>query len=95
MFVLALSVDLHLPTSRSLKERRSVVKPIVEGARRRFSVSAAEVAGGDTWQRATLGFAVVSGSAGVAQSVIDDVERFVWSFPEVEVTASARSWLEP
>ncbi|MHB8504371.1 MAG: DUF503 domain-containing protein, partial [Acidimicrobiales bacterium] len=70
------------------------VKPIVEGCRRRFSVAAAEVDHQDTWQRATIGVATVSASAAQASVVLDAVERFVWSFPEAEVTATRRDWLE-
>jgi hypothetical protein len=77
----------------SLKEKRAVLRPILEGSRRRYAVAAAEVDHQDRWQRATLGMATVSGSAAHAQQVLDAVERFVWSFPEVEVTASERGWL--
>jgi len=94
VFVLALRVDLHLPACRSLKDRRQVVKPIVEGARQRFRVSAAEVGGLDRWQRAELGFAVVSAVPHQASAIMDEVERFVWSFPEVEVLLAERNWLE-
>jgi uncharacterized protein YlxP (DUF503 family) len=94
LLVLALAIDIHLPDSRSLKDRRAVVRPIIDGARHRFRVSAAEVGHQDLWQRARLGFAVVASSQGQASEVIDDVERFVWSFPELEVTSSERWWLE-
>lgn len=70
-----------------------MVRPIVDGARRRFSVAAAEVDHQNAWHLATVGVAAVSGSAGHAQEVIDAVERFVWSFPEVEVISSARAWM--
>jgi len=53
-----------------LKEKRAVVKPILEGARRRFQVAAAEVAYQDKWQRAGLGFAVVGGDAGHLEQVL-------------------------
>jgi uncharacterized protein YlxP (DUF503 family) len=39
--------------------------------------------------------ATVSGSVGRAEETLDAVERFVWSFPEAEVTAATRDWLEP
>ena len=94
MFVLSLSIDLHLPEVRSLKAKRSIVRPLVEGARRRFGVAAAEVDFQDQWQRTVLGFAVVSGREGHAVEVIDEVERFVWSHPEVQVLSSERRWLE-
>lgn len=94
MHVLALEIEVHIPESRSLKSRRAALKPLVEGARRRFGVASAEVDGGDSWQRATLGFAVVSNSVHHASEVIDDVERFVWSSPEIQVLSSRRLWLE-
>jgi uncharacterized protein len=92
--VLALSVELHLPACRSLKDRRAVVRPILDGARHRFRISAAEVGHQDKWQRAQLGFAVVSPSESQATEVMDHVERFVWSFPEVEVGSIERHWLD-
>ncbi len=94
MHVLALAVDLHLPDCRSLKAKRSVLRPIVEGTRARFPVAVAETAWQDTWQRAQIGVAAVSSSARVAQEIVDDVERFVWSFPDVEVTEVRRHWME-
>jgi uncharacterized protein len=94
MFVLAAEVDLFLPECRSLKAKRSVVKPIVEGARRRFGVAAAEVGSQESWQRTRLGFAAVSSSQHHVEEVMDEVDRFVWSFPEVQVLGSERRWLE-
>jgi uncharacterized protein len=94
MFVLAVEADLHINESRSLKAKRQVIRPIVEGARQRFGVAAAEGGYQDQWQRTLLGFAVVAGTAGHAVDVIDAVDRFVWSRPEVEVLSMDRKWLE-
>ena len=94
MFVLALEVELLIRESQSLKHKRSVVKPIVEGARRRFSVSAAEIGRQDNWRQAQLGFAVVASSEHQATETMANVERFVWSQAEAEVTSLERKWLE-
>jgi uncharacterized protein YlxP (DUF503 family) len=94
MFVLAARIDLHLPGCRSLKDRRQVIRPILDGARHRFGVSAAEVDHQDRWQRAALGFAAVSGRQHHATDVIEEVERFVRSFPEAEVIDIERTWLD-
>jgi len=94
MHVLALRMELRLPAADSLKAKRSTITPILEGARRRYQVAAAEIEDQDTWNRAVLGFTAVSGSAAHTETVIDQVDRFVWSFPEVEVVDAARSWLE-
>ena len=92
--MLAWSVDLHLPEVRSLKAKRAVVKPITEGIRRRYAASVSEVAFQDTWQRARIGVAVVASSEHQAGEIVDAVERFVWSHPEVQVLDSRRSWLD-
>lgn len=86
-------MDLRLPAVHSLKEKRAVLRPILDGARRRYAVAAAEVGAQEAWQSATIGMAAVSGSAHHAGEVLDAVERFVWSFPEVEVTSTLRNWL--
>ena len=69
-----------------------MIKPILEGARRRYQVAAAEVAFQDQWQRAELGMAAVASTAGHVDEVLGQVERFVWSFPEVEVFRCERGW---
>jgi uncharacterized protein YlxP (DUF503 family) len=92
--VLALSVELHVPASQSLKAKRSVVQSLLESARHRFSVAASETGHQDSWQRAQLGFVAVSGSPTHCTDVIDEVERYVWSTPGVEVLDVGRHWLE-
>lgn len=94
VYVAAVEFDLHIPESHSLKAKRSVVKPMVEGMRRRYQVAAAEVGHHQQWQRALLGAAVVASTAGHVVEVLDEVERFVWSHPEVQVLSSTRSWLD-
>lgn len=94
MYVGALEVEIHLPATRSLKAKRSVVRHLIEASRQRFGVSASEVAHHDRWQRAGLGFSVVAPSATYAQELLDRVERFVWSHPEIEVISVRRHWLD-
>jgi len=85
-------VELHIPQSRSLKEKRAAVKPVVEGLRQRFSLSAAEVGYQDKWQRSLIGFAVVSGTYAHAAEVMATAERWLWSRPDIEVSSFATSW---
>lgn len=87
-------MTLHLPAGSSLKAKRSVVRHLVESSRRRFGVSACEVADHELWQRAVLGFAVVAPSAGHADALLDRTERYVWSHPEVEVLETSRHWVD-
>ena len=92
MHVAVVRFQLHIPHSRSLKEKRAAVKPVVEGIRHRFSLSVAEVGYQDKWQRAMVGVAVVAGSQAHAADVVDSVERWVWSRPDVEVSQFDRQW---
>jgi len=89
-----LTIEFLIESSRSLKDKRAVVRHILDSARRRFAVSASEIAHHDKWQRAELGFAVVAVDAAHVTEVLDAVERFVWAHPEVAVTASERHWIE-
>jgi uncharacterized protein YlxP (DUF503 family) len=89
----AFEVEIRIPDARSLKDRRQVVRSVLDGARHRFGVSVAEVGGQDTWQRATLGFAVVASEARLAEEILDAIDRFLWSRPEIEVLAGETHWL--
>ncbi len=94
MVVLAFEVDLHLPASTSLKDKRMVVRSILDTARSRFGVAAAEIDHQDQRQRALLGFAAVSSSVSHATAVMDNVDRLVWSTAGVDVLSTERRWLE-
>ncbi|HEX7095796.1 MAG TPA: DUF503 domain-containing protein [Acidimicrobiales bacterium] len=95
MHVLALAIEVHLPASRSLKHKRAVLRPLLDGIRSRYpGVAVAETNHQDRWQRAEIGVAAVSGSARTVRELLDEVERFVWSFPDLEVLTMRRYWAE-
>lgn len=82
--------DLLLPPdSRTLKAKRSYVRPIV-AALRKFEVSAAEVGLLDLHGRSEIGVAVVAADPGHVTEVLDSCERLVFGRPEVEVLATRR-----
>ena len=91
---LVAEIDLHLPAAGSLKEKRSVVTSIVRNLDQIHGVAAAEVDHLDVWQRTLIGSAVVGGTASRVRSVMDGIERYVWSRPEVEVLEFRTSWWE-
>ena len=92
MHVAVIRIELHIPHSRSLKEKRAAVKPIVEGIRHRFQLTAAEVDFQDKWQRAAIGVAVLAASHAHASDVVNSVERWVWSRADVEISSFATQW---
>lgn len=94
MFAAVLTMDLHLPHVDSLKAKRATITPILAGARRRYEVAAAEVAHQDRFGSTQVSFAAVSGTLTMVTEILDAVERFVWSFPEVEVSHTWRNWID-
>jgi uncharacterized protein YlxP (DUF503 family) len=90
----AVRFDLRVPQSRSLKAKRMALRPIIDGLRHRFKVSVAEVDHQDTWQRAAIAVALVSGSERHLREMCDSVERFVASAPDVEMLGHESSYLE-
>lgn len=94
MHAAAARFDIHIPHSQSLKAKRQVVRPIVDGIRHRFKVSVAEVDHLDQWQRVAIGVAVVSGTESHAREVLAAIERFVAAAPGIELLHVDTSWLE-
>jgi uncharacterized protein YlxP (DUF503 family) len=92
VFVAAMSVDLLLGDVRSLKQKRSVLRPLLADLSRRYAVSVAEVGEQQLYRRAEVGVALVTASATHGRQVLDQVERTIAARPEVELL-SARQWL--
>ena len=91
MYVGCLELDLLLGDVRSLKQKRSLVRPVVAELRRRYDVSAAEAGHHDLHRRALLGVAAVAPDRAHCVEVLDSCERWVAGRPELELL-SARQW---
>lgn len=70
-------ITLYLPAAESLKDKRRVVKSLIQRAHNRFNVSMAEVADLDDRRVATLGVTCVSNSGAHCQDVLASVIAFV------------------
>ncbi len=88
MIVGILQIVLSIPGSDSLKDKRQVVKSILDLARNRFNISAAEIDRLDSHRSAGLAFACVSNDKSVANSVLDRVMDMIESNPLCEITES-------
>jgi uncharacterized protein YlxP (DUF503 family) len=85
MHVGYLQVRLHVPEASSLKEKRQVVKSILDRARHKWNVAAAEIDEQDVHRIAVLGFASVSGSAHHAREVVSKLLDGLLAHPAVRV----------
>lgn len=77
MFVGIVRIELHIPASRSLKDKRSVIQGLKERIRHRVRAAVAEVDHQDLWQRAALGVAVVSADARHVDEQLQSVRSLV------------------
>jgi uncharacterized protein len=85
-----LEFDLLLGDVRSLKQKRSAIRPVIAELRRRFAVSVAESGAQDLYRRANIGIAVVSADRGHVVDVLDAAERLVASRSEMELLSVRR-----
>ncbi|MCF6524924.1 DUF503 domain-containing protein [Streptomyces sp. JJ36] len=92
MYVGTLSFDLLLGDVHSLKQKRSVVRPILAELQRKHAVSVAEVGEQDLYRRARIGLAAVSGDMKHVTDVLDRCERMVAGRPEVELLSVRRRY---
>ena len=83
--------DVLLGAVGSLKEKRSVLRPLLADLRRRTEVAAAEVGDHDLHRRSRIGVTVVAGDAAHVRDVLDRAERMLsLEHPEITVLSARR-----
>lgn len=86
MQTVSAKLKFYIPFSTSLKDKRQVTQSLIQKSRHKFNASIAEVDTQDAHQTLTLGVAVVSCEVGHAQSMIDEIIRFMEDNTEAELT---------
>ena len=82
------AVEIHIHGSRSLKQKRGVVRSISQRVRNRFNLSVAEVGGWDRWQFAVLGLSAMGSDAVVVRRVLERALEFIEDLHLAEVLNS-------
>jgi uncharacterized protein YlxP (DUF503 family) len=85
MWIGWIEFDILLGDVQSLKEKRSVIRPLLAEIKRRYDVSVAEVGDHDQYRRARLGAGLVAADRAHLVEVLDAVERLVAGRPEIEL----------
>ena len=78
---------LHIPHAASLKDKRRVLRRVVDRVAAKFNTSIAEVDELNDARRAALGFAVVSNDSRHANSMIDKITGFIESLAVAQLGA--------
>jgi uncharacterized protein YlxP (DUF503 family) len=84
MIVASLRVRLFIRESRSLKDKRQVVRSIKDRLRNQFNVSVAEVEAEDHRQLAVLGVAMVGNETAPLRATLDQIVAALRSHPVAE-----------
>lgn len=92
MVLMGLEVELLLMDSYSLKDKRSVVKSIIDRVHNRYNVSAAEVDENDLLNKGVIGFGIVSNNRQHAQKVLQQVQKEIEDLYPVEIIHT--EWME-
>lgn len=88
MVIGVLSIVLSIPGSNSLKDKRQVVKSVLDGIRNKFNCSAAEIDNLDSHRRAGLAFTVVGNDKSLVNRILDKILDYIDSNPLCEVIES-------
>jgi len=80
-----LIVVIHLHDTQSLKDKRQIIKSLIETTRQKFNISIAEVDDLDMWGRATVGIACVANDKQFVNKVLDKVLDTLESNPTIDV----------
>jgi uncharacterized protein len=94
LFVGVARLVLQIPGSRSLKDRRRVVRSFKDRARARLAAAIAEVGDVESWQVATIGVAVVSADAAHCDELLASVTSLAGALPEA-LLADVRTEIVP
>ena len=90
MLVAVMTFRLYAPWVHSLKEKRMVVRSLKAKLQNTFSVSVAEVDEQDVHQIAVIGVAAIVAHRAMADSLMDDLSRFVEENTEAEIMEETR-----
>jgi hypothetical protein len=95
VYVGAVELDVLFGDVHSLKQKRSLVRPVIAELRRRFEVAAAEAGHVDLHRRSLIGVAAVAADAGHVREVLAACERLVAGRPELDVLSARHRILGP
>lgn len=86
-------LDLYIYDVNSLKEKRSVIKSIINKSRNKFNISIAEVSDNDKWNRSIIGFSTVSNDSKIIDNLFESVIKFILSNYNIEILSTDKEIL--
>ena len=92
--VLLLVVECHIPHSQSLKQKRVVIKSLIDRLRTRLNASVSETGFLEEWQRSVIALSLVSNSRRYLQQQLEAIEQLLnASSGDLTVSGIEQHWL--
>lgn len=93
IFTLQVLVHCHIPYAQSLKQKRRVLKSLIERMKNRLNASVAEVSHHDDWQRAVIGLSLISNDRQYLSRQLSLIEQLLLQHADIEIIRIEHAWL--
>lgn len=78
-------IEIYIPMATSLKEKRRVIKGLIDKARNKFNIAIAEVDNNDLWKNATIGIVTISNERAYIDKLLSKIINFIQRFDRMEI----------
>ncbi|MEW6712712.1 MAG: DUF503 domain-containing protein [Candidatus Riflebacteria bacterium] len=85
MIVAIGTFELHFPEVHTLKEKRQILRCLLDRVKAKFNASIAEVDHNDLWQRGTIGVALVANDRTLLAKMAGRIEEILADHAQVEI----------
>ncbi len=93
MHILLVTLNIFIPDSHSLKEKRREIKSLKDKLCHRFNASVAEVDKLDSWQQSVIAVCMVSNERSYLEKQLSLIEELSLEYTSIQIISISREWL--
>jgi uncharacterized protein YlxP (DUF503 family) len=85
LMITVCQIEIYIYESNSLKDKRRILKSILDKLKNKYNITIAETDYNDKWNRSIITFAAVSNSGKFSDKIINQVEKYFEMDGRIEV----------
>lgn len=85
MKIASMRLELYIPGAESLKDKRRVIKSLIEKSRNKYNISIAEVDELDIWRKSVIAVAMISNDYSLVEKVFQQIINYIDTIYELEL----------
>ncbi|MEJ6952560.1 DUF503 domain-containing protein [Natronospora cellulosivora (SeqCode)] len=85
MKIASLRLELYIPGAESLKDKRSVIKSLIQKCSNKYNISISEVGELDTWRRSVIAVAMISNDYSLIEKSFQKIINYIDTIYEIEL----------